>query len=340
MGIGACCAALLAGVASSGQTQLAYVRSHVLYVVPCDAYGRLTKGAKQVRVCDVPRESHGEDKVIAWTPSGQIAFLPRKSPSIHPPAIEVAQPTAGARPGLLVHGYAPAFSPDRSRVAFEVERDRGSNISLPDLWIMDLSSGRKTLLAQNAENAAWSRAGNRLSFTTFDARHAEVRVLVCEFPSLRLVRSFEVGNPCDVRFSPNGRLLAVHNHLSRPLSGHTVYDLGSGEALDPAYPGQYAPPTLEDWSPDNRSAIFDWRVQDPGNDGSWIRQFEAITRLDTGKSRVLAEGRDARFSPNGKAVMYRTGLRGDMGDLCWMTVTSRQQPARLLRGISQFAFWR
>ena len=321
--------------------RIAFVRNHELYVLGCSRSGIPVRGARPARICAVPRgafEWPGSrlDEDAEWTPSGKIAFLPADSPN-SVPRIAVVRPVPGARPETLARGYDPAFSPDGSRLAYSVDRSTGANMFTSDLRIMDLRSERSRVFIRDADLAAWSADGKRIAYATWAGDHADERVVVADASSGKVLSSFECGNPCDIRFSPNGRMLAIHDHLSRPLTGHEVIDLKSGESVEVDQPDEYAPGVLEDWGPNSRSALLDWRIVDPNNDGNWIRQYEAICRLDRKKSRLLVSGRRGRFTPDGKALLYIANPTKPAGDLCRRPIDGHGKRTVIARGVSQFS---
>ncbi|HVT11171.1 MAG TPA: hypothetical protein VHE55_02810 [Fimbriimonadaceae bacterium] len=312
--------------------KIAFVRAHTLYVLPCDPAGKPKGGAKPVRICSVPQEAAGGDKMIEWTPSGRIVFIPMSEPHVYPPTVEVVDPTPGAKPSLLVRGYSPSFSPDGTRLAFSTTAERWGTAKVS---ILDLKTGKIALFADHAADPVWSPRGDRIACHLEGDDFSE-EVDVREYPSGKLVRKFPPAvNPSWMSFSPNGSVLAVHYSLSRPKTGHTLFDLASGKVIDLPYPNKYAPPTIEDWSPDGQAVICDWRVIDPKNDGSWIKQFEAVTWFGTGKSQLLGEGRDGQFAPDGAHVLYISGTRG-AGSLVSQP-THGGAKVRIASDVTQFA---
>jgi hypothetical protein len=125
--------------------------------------------------------------------------------------------------------------------------------------------------------------------------------------------------------------------MSRPIQGHDIVNLATGESPELDAPERYARPTIEDWSPSSDAVLCDWRTIDPNNDGSWIAQIEAITWFG-GKSKPLGSGRDARFARDGKHVLYLTGLFDETGDLIWRPLSGKAR--RIAKQVTQFAIRR
>ncbi len=280
----------------------------------------------------MPREADGSDKAIGWTPAGRIVFIPLSEPHVYPSTIDLVDPAPGAKPSALVHGYGPSFSPDGTKMAFSSTTQRWGTAKVS---ILDLKTGKAALFADHAAEPAWSPRGNRIAYHREGDDFSE-EVDIGEYPSGKLVRKFPPAvNPSGISFSPNGSILAVHYSLSRPKTGHTLFDIATGKEIDLSYPDKYAPPTIEDWSPDGQAVICDWRVIDPKNDGAWIKQYEAVTWLKTGKSQMLGEGRDGQFSPDGEHVLYLARTRGS-ANLIVQPVRGGAK-VRIALDVSQFA---
>lgn len=146
-------------------------------------------------------------------------------------------------------------------------------------------------------------------------------------------------NPMDPILSPDGRLLAVHFHLSRPLTGHTILDRRTGENVCASYtPLPYAPGILGQWSPDGRWLLWSWRITVPGNDGSWIREYVGLTSATGAIRRRLGQGSYAAFSPEGRHVLWlrRLSCRSTPADLVWCDLAGRGTRC-ILKGVMAYA---
>lgn len=322
-------------ITASAHAQIAFVRDHTLYVLACDKTGKPAAGAKPARICPVPVESSGDDKRVDWTPDGRIVFSPREEPHVHPGSIDIVDARPGAKPRVLVRGFSPSFFPDGTKMAYSTATEEWGSSKIS---ILDLRTGKSVTFAEHATEPDWSPSGDRIAYAIEGGDFSQ-EVYVRDYPSGKTARKFPPAvNPGWISFSPDESILAVQYHLSRPKTGHTLFDLRNGNTVDLPYPNKYAPPTIEDWSPDGKAVLCDWRVIDPNNNGTWTQQFEAITWLKTGKSQLLAEGRDAQFAPDGEHVLYVSKPTRTTGDLYWQPIRAKASSrVRLAAGITQFA---
>lgn len=87
-------------------------------------------------------------------------------------------------------------------------------------------------------------------------------------------------------FSPDGRYLAAESHMSRPLTGHHLIDLKKKKFHDGDYDIEgYAPFEVAGWSPDSHWMLMRYRVPDPDNTGSWVREDAYLVSLD-GQNKI------------------------------------------------------
>jgi Tol biopolymer transport system component len=243
----------------------------------------------------------------------------------------LVEPKPNAKPIKAAIGSSPAFSPDGRLVVTTIEAlARGMGVS--NLWLTDLASKKRRIYLQNAADAVWSPDGKVLAlvFKKEDSEQTQIRV----FPSGKLMWSDEFyGNPCDIQFSPTGRYLTVHHHLSRPLTGHSVFDLRTKKEITVQNPSRYAPPVITDWTKDGQSILCSWRIQDGDNDGSWIREDIGLTSLVNGKFRNLGRGSDAKFVSDGKQIVYLDSR----SNLMVKSTTRKAKATRLARSVGSFA---
>jgi hypothetical protein len=164
-----------------------------------------------------------------------------------------------------------------------------------------------------------------------------------DFPSLkRVMKLSDSVNAVDMSVSPNGLWAAVHYHLSRPLTGHSVLRLkpeGNDSSRSPQLPQatRFAPTLLEDWAPDSKAIVGDWRTPDPRNDGNWLKDHVVLFTWPKGKVRMLGEGSEPRFSADGQALIWlKSGRRRDQFLVGLDLKTGSHLPI-LARGIAAFA---
>ena len=99
--------------------------------------------------------------------------------------------------------YAPAFSPDGSKIAFIENYEDGPN----NLWIMNSDgSGRQFVHGSGLGGVSWSPDGSKLAFTTFDVGGRGIFTINPDGTGLnRLTTSDSDQNPA---WSPNGDKIA------------------------------------------------------------------------------------------------------------------------------------
>lgn len=340
----ALCFALLVCFAS-GRAQIAFQRRNALYVIACDQTGRPAPGAKPIHICRFWPMVEDDSVNIQWTPDGRIAIThfveamngPTRfglDRSDNVSGIWLVGARAGARPTKLADGFDPSFSPDGSRMTYSSGQDSG------DIWMLDLKTHTKKRLVKNGTQFCWCPNGREVAFVRVsDPTDFSKSVEVRSFPELRLLRTIPAGvSPCELIFSPDGSRIAVHFHLSRPLTGHAIFNVKDGKESELQCPPGIAPPIVDDWSADGSLLLCDWRAPDPNNDGSWIKDYVALVG-PSGKGRKLHQGSGAQFSDDGRHVLYMNRSLSRQGDLIWSSLDGTRSIV-VVHGIKQFAVCR
>lgn len=333
----------LAGVAAHAEGDIAFIRNERLFVLPTDAAGLPRSGSHPIEVC---RTWHltGDDTVsINWVDDHHIALshhvdawngpkrfgLSNKSPIGR---IWIVPAHANARMTRVVEGERPSFSSDGRFAAFVRDISDGPSHYHVEAYTFDIKRRRLVDLGEANDSPAW--VPGRHQVVVVRQGKPSPKLVICNAETGTTLKDLgNTGNTIDIIVSPDRKWLASHNHLSRPLTGHFVRGLGRESAELPES-DQYAPPILYEWAPDSRAILVDWRVPDPNNDGNWLADRVVFSRWPSGRSVILANGRDATFSPDGRAVLFRTG-RGRVGDVRRILTTGRLATT-LIRHVDAF----
>lgn len=171
--------------------------------------------------------------------------------------------------------YAPSFSPDGKRVAFESAKE-----GCYQIHVMELAGKRRIRLCDKedatAYRARWSPDGGKVAF-----RNSNDDLLVADAAGGRVERVAHMGKDNgSYAFSPQGDRLAYRSGdkvCAVPVVGGQSVTLGKAP-LDV---------NVIEWSSDGKTVIFDqWAATPDGPDE--IKSFKAIDVTD-GTVRVLKE---------------------------------------------------
>ncbi|MBN1992090.1 MAG: S9 family peptidase [Anaerolineae bacterium] len=275
----------------------------------------------------------GTKVAFAWNPTGRW--------EIYEAPIDgtVAPRQISNGPGAK---FAPRYSPNGTRLAYAADFDGGENFHL---FIFNLTQKRQADLTPNIGCAllphfAWSPDGARIALLADRPGHFSVYTLPADGGDMQLV--LDAGRPAwDVRWSPNGRWLAVEvdwrgqDHtifLVSMVDGTTTQLVEDGVLLNAMHPA---------WSPDSQRLAFcadphgwydlgfyhlaggvvEWASGGSGDDISpawsaagglaYLHRHGALTRLavrQPGEKIVyhqLGEGVHARptFTPDGRQIV-------------------------------------
>jgi Tol biopolymer transport system component len=183
------------------------------------------------------------------------------------------------------------------------------------MWIANSQLQKARLIALNAVDPAWSSNSDRIAFAlnpTGDDYDIAAEMIDANSGRL-LFRSRSGINPSNPVLSPTGKFIGVDFHLSRPVTGDVIFNTLTGAAVskskdigepDQFTPPQYLPGLIEDWSPNGKWILWDWRVPDAANDGSWLKDEVGLTSLNASARRRIGSGKNARFSQDGKYIFF------------------------------------
>jgi Tol biopolymer transport system component/predicted Ser/Thr protein kinase len=260
--------------------------------------------------------AQGIQEYPAWSPDGRSLLYSGEVSKTHK---IFRKDLASGQDLQLTHGdfddLQPTWSPDGRQVAFVRARQPGAKLQPGDVfgqfqdgdvWVLDLTSGKESKLADNAFNPAYSRDGQHIALDASWAGPRRIWVLDREGHNPQQITtdtSEEVVHVAPA-WSPDGRKIVFQN-LARTKFDIRVVTLDSkqmnwitNDALINIRPS---------WSPSGRFIYFSsyrsggidiWRAPVKG-DGSIDGPLQQVT---TGAGQDV----EVAVSPDGKRLAYST----------------------------------
>jgi TolB protein len=234
----------------------------------------------------------------------------------------------GSGQRAVARGFAPAWSPDGSRLAFV--REPGRN---PDVYVSD-ADGRnvkRLTRAPGAEyNPSWSPDGKRIAFASNRSGRFAIYVMRADATGLRRVAPRRDGNgdAHSPSWSPDGRSIAFSSSHATPENPeiYVVRPDGSGLKRLTRTRGNVEVLGDDGWprfSPDGRQIVFSSNRTGDGEiwimraDGSAERRLAGLPRRDDWAPAFSPDGTQIAFyslDAAGRSLLYvvrpnGTGLR-------------------------------
>lgn len=245
----------------------------------------------------------------------------------------------GAHPARIAGGSDPAFAPTGHLLAYAYNVDTNGNWN-PEVRLLDADTGKSRLLRARAADPHWSRDGRKIALVDVSPKDFDALVEVVDAQTgQRVLWKQQTIGPSNPLLSPNGRYIAYSPHMSRPKPPGVVADMQTGSSAVLPHEGS---PVL-DWSPDSSLLLWTRLIIAPQNDGVWLWTEVWMSQPNATGARKLDDGGAARFTPDGKHVLYiraRTPSLTLEGDLCSTDLHGRNRRV-LAHGVSgAIAVWR
>lgn len=239
--------------------------------------------------------------------TSKIAFVSNRSGTkeIHIADYDGANVSQLTRDNAI--SVAPAISPDGSRVAYT-----GYQSGYADIYLVDIASGARTRILKfpgTNSGASFSPDGGRLACTLSRDGNPELYIASANGSGARRLTRTR-GVESSPSWSPSGSEII---YSSDERGGPQLYRIGASGGSARLVPTGYGYCTEPSWSPDGNKVAFTAR-----QGGFNI----ALLDLNSGSSRILAQGQDPAFGPNSRHIIYSDGTSIILLD----TVKGRRTP--------------
>lgn len=215
----------------------------------------------------------------------------------------------GSNPKQLTrHGtlaFAPAWSPDNSKLAYSLYTRNAKNIKNIDLYEYDFNSGKARLLSNRKginSGADYSPDGKRIALTMSFLGNPELFLL--DPRSLEVSRlTKSLGFDVDPAWSPDGRRMAFVSSRSNQPMVYAMSSDGSG-ITRLTFAGVYN--ATPDWSPDGRKIAFASHLEKHFDLFVMNADGTALERL----TKNEGSNEDPRYSPDGNFLVFTSNRTG------------------------------
>lgn len=209
-------------------------------------------------------------------------------PDADPPAESVGVPED-------THDWAPAWSPDGQRIAFNAGPDEEG-----DIYVMGADGSRRTRLtfaAGENERPRWSPDGRRIAFNSSRKGNVDIYVMNAD-GSEQMPLTTDEADDARADWSPDGRRIVFDSERDGNREIYVMEADGSNKVRLTHHPGTDGYPS---WSPDGEMIVFnsdrdgDGEIYVMAADGSGMRQL-------THNEGALDQA--ARWSPDGRRITF------------------------------------
>ena len=187
---------------------------------------------------------------------------------------------------------APAISPDGGRVAYT-----GYQSGYADIYLIDIASGSRSRILKfpgTNSGASFSPDGGRIACSLSRDGNPELYIASANGSGARRLTRTR-GVESSPSWSPNGSEII---YSSDERGGPQLYRIGASGGAGRLVPTGYGYCTEPSWSPDGTKVAFTAR-----QGGFNI----ALLDLNSGASRILAQGQDPAFGANSRHIIYSDG---------------------------------
>jgi len=218
-------------------------------------------------------------------PAGEIAYVRGETGVLY------LRNLADGTDKRLATGEAPAWAPDGVRLAFV----RPTSGGLPDLWLLDVESGKERRLVNEAVGAVWSPTGDTLAVNRSPIDLGDTWRVNPDGTGLRQLATGD-----DAAWSPDGRSLVIVTGSAVPMVA--LVGLATGhltplaEGTSPTWTGEARP----------RIAYIEWGTGQVALVDPLTRVVERLTALEAPAAHLV---RVPAPTPPGWALAFVSGGR-------------------------------
>ena len=223
-----------------------------------------TNGNYQLYVANAdgtdPRNLTGSMGVVHfdWSPDGTMLALTTSQRGTDYDLFVVNADGTGLHPVVEspLGEYGPRWSPDGTQIAFERWPLRDSDPGTPDIYILDLVSGRTAPVVTSSgwdTGVVWSPDGSRIAFSSEREGDEEIRIVSADGSGERKLTELPGVAATKATWSPDGERISFIAHDGEQWDVWVVNDNGTGLL-------KLTPSERDDgpavWSPDGRLLAF------------------------------------------------------------------------------------
>ncbi|MBI5936073.1 MAG: S9 family peptidase [Chloroflexi bacterium] len=275
---------------------------------------------------------------FAWNKTGdwQIYELTIPTPNLPIPNLPIPNLPITSGPGGKVF---PRYSPDGKFLAYACDLDGSENFHI---ILRDLASGHERDLTPDIAftiqpSFAWSPDSKQIAYLADQSGNFDLYILDVDSPlpagvGLGVRVFFSSGGPAHyVRWSPDGRAIAVVTEMEWQSDGVFVVPLDGGEAKRVG--GNAAPIDADQpaWSPDSSKLVF------ASNESGWT-QIGIYNLMDESIEWITDDESD-KAHPTWSDDGTRIAWVSNRGETAWVEVRSMDGTRQRVQTDAGFAYW-
>jgi Tol biopolymer transport system component len=207
----------------------------------------------------------------------------------------------------------PAWSPDRSKIAFSRISDRLPSQAIQQIYVMNADGSNVVNLSNLPDNTrgdampAWSPDGTRIAFVRggIDGTELTMQIYVmnADGSNQTEVTDTTIGQATSPAWSPDGTKIAFSGVLGEIC---VINSDGSNASSPTCLTSNSAVDDQPEWSPDGTKIVFmSWRDSTPENlSNTEIYLMNADGSNQTNLTNDLARDEHPSFSPDGSRIVF------------------------------------